>query len=245
MSESCVVSRLGRFIELTDSERAFMAYMEENERAVSRGDELIRIGDSVDQIHILKFGWAVVLSHEIRGRTPILRTYIPGEVIGMAEIGTDNALHALTMQTDGRICPFPRKGMAEMFAEAPRVAALLLALGSIDQLALREEAKALGRMTAEERMIQYLLTFRERLAVADVGLGNRFHLPFNQAEIGDALGLTSVYVNRVIRKLTEDGRIQFERPYVRLLDRPWLEAQIGYQSPYDRLDTSWFPEPKG
>ena len=243
MSDSCVVSRLSRFVDLTDGEREFIARMERNEREVARGEEIIRIGDVVDHIHVLKFGWAVVRADDVRGRSPILRTYIPGEVIGMAEIGTNSALHSLTMQTDGRICPFPRTGVSELLEQAPRVAALLMALGSIDQLAQREEAKALGRMTAEERMIQYLLSFRERLAVANVGLGNRFHLPFNQAEIGDALGLTSGYVNRVIRKLTEEGRIQFERPYVRLLDREWLEAAVSYKSPYDRLDTTWFPKP--
>ena len=242
--ESCLVSRLSRFVTLTDGEREFIRYMEDEEREVSRGEQLVRIGDPVDALYVLKFGWAVVRSGEVRGRAPILRTYIPGEVIGLAEIGTKSALHALTMQTDGRVCPFPRTAVAEMFERAPRVAALLMAIGSIDQLALRQEAMALGRMTAEERMIQYLLLFRERLSVANVGLGNRFHLPFNQAEIGDALGLTSVYVNRVIRKLTEEGRVQFDRPYVRLVDRAWMEQSIDYKSPYDLLDTSWFPAPR-
>ena len=241
--DSCLVSRLERFVTLTDGERDFVRYIEKDEREVSRGQQIVHIGESVDMLHVLKFGWAVVRAEEVRGRAPILRTYIPGEVIGLAEIGTNSAMHALVMQTDGRVCPFPRTAVAEMYDRAPRVAALLMAIGSMDQLALRQEAMALGRMTAEERMIQYLLQFRERLSVANVGLGNRFHLPFNQAEIGDALGLTSVYVNRVIRKLTEDGRLKFERPYVRLLDRDWMENEISYQSPYARLDTSWFPEP--
>lgn len=239
--ESCLVSRLERFIKLTDTEKSFVAYMEKDERHLDAGASLVKIGDPVDELLVLKFGWAVVRSPKVRGRSQILRIYLPGEVVGLAEVGRTHAIHELQLHTDGAVCPFPRSAMARMFAEAPRLAALLTSISSMDQLTLRERVVSLSRRTAEDQLIEFLVTLRDRLSVANVGVGNRFNLPFTQAEIGDILGLTSVYVNKLFKKLREEGRIEIERRTIRLLDREGMEKQVGYVSIYDDIDTSWYP----
>ncbi|RVT87153.1 Crp/Fnr family transcriptional regulator [Rhodobacteraceae bacterium CCMM004] len=239
--KSCLVSRLSRFVDLSEGEMAFVARMERNERFVSSGQALHEIGDPVQNLYVLKYGWAVVRSAEVRGRSQILRIYLPGEVIGLAEVGRGEALHRLVMQTDGTVCPFPRTAIAEMFKEAPRLSALLTSISSLDQLSLRQRVVALSRMTAEHRMIEFLITLRDRLDIARVGNNNRFQLPFSQSEIGDFLGLTPVYVNKLMRKLREEGRIEVDRPYVRILDREGMERQVGYSRIFDSIDTSWFP----
>jgi CRP-like cAMP-binding protein len=132
--------------------------------------------------------------------------------------------------------------MARMYAEAPRLAALLTSISSMDQLTLRERVVSLSRRTAEDQLIEFLVTLRDRLIVSNVGVGNRFNLPFTQAEIGDILGLTSVYVNKLFKKLREEGRIEIDRRTIRLLDREGMEKQVGYVSIYDDIDTSWYPK---
>lgn len=240
--ESCLVSRLQRFIELTPNERKFIAYMERDERHLDAGSKVLAIGDQVDELHVLKFGWAVVRSPQVRGRSQILRVYLPGEVIGLAEMGRTHAMHELQLHTDGAICPFPKSAIARMFEESPRLAALLTSIASMDQLTLRERVVSLSRRTAEDQLIEFLVMLRDRLSVANVGMGNRFNLPFTQAEIGDILGLTSVYVNKLFKKLREEGRIEVERRTIRLLDREGMEQQVGFTSIYDDIDTSWYPQ---
>ncbi len=119
---------------------------------------------------------------------------------------------------------------------------MLNALSSIDQIALRDQCAALGLMTAEDRLIQFLLQLRARLEIGDADIGDRFHLPFSQAEIGEAVGMTPVYVNKLLRKLSTDGLIRVERPYMRLLDRVALENQVAFRNRFDQLDHSWFPK---
>ena len=239
--ESCLVSRLERFIELTTDEKRFIAYMEKDERHLDAGTRIVAIGEQVDELHVLKFGWAVVRSPKVRGRSQILRVYLPGEVIGLAEMGRTHAIHDLSLHTDGAICPFPRSAVARMYHEAPRLAALLSSISSIDQLSLRERVVSLSRRTAEDQLIEFLVTLRDRLSVANVGMSNRFNLPFTQAEIGDILGLTSVYVNKLFKKLREDKRVEIDRRSIRLLDREGMEKQVGFTSIYDDIDTSWYP----
>jgi CRP-like cAMP-binding protein len=145
------------------------------------------------------------------------------------------------MQTDGVVCPFPRKGLAPLITDYPRLAALLIAVGSLDQIALRYHAASLGAMDATMKMKFFLLHLRSRLAVANVGLGNRFRVPFSQVEIGQAVGLTSIYVNKLLRSFIAKGEIEIERPYFRLLQREEWEADVEFTDAFREMDTSWFP----
>ncbi len=145
------------------------------------------------------------------------------------------------MQTDGVICPFPRKGLGPLYADHPRLGALLTAVGSLDQIALRHHAASLGAMDATGKLKFWLLQLRSRLEVANVGLGNRFRVPFSQVEIGQAVGLTSIYVNKLLRRFVENGEIEIERPYIRLLAREQWEKDCEFVDAFVDMDTSWFP----
>lgn len=241
--ESCLVSRLSRFVDLTERERAFVAEMEKDERPCRKGRTVISVGDRSDGVTILKSGWAIVRSDSTDGRSQILRIYLPGEVMGLAEIGSSRANHRVVMQTDGVLCPFPRKGLAPLFSDHPRLGALLTAVGSLDQIALRHHASSLASMDATRKLKFWLLQLRSRLEIANVGLGNRFPVPFSQVEIGQAVGLTSIYVNKLLRRFVEDGEIEIERPYMRLLDRERWEKDCEFVDPFVDMDTSWFPQP--
>ena len=93
----------------------------------------------------------------------------------------------------------------------------------------RQRLVAIGSFPAEERLIHFLLDIQKRLGSG----GNssaRFPLPLTQGEIGSCLGLTSVYVNRVIRKLGRCGLIEFEGRHVRIADHRVLSASVGDQT---------------
>ncbi len=239
--QSCLVSRLSRFVSLTDHECAFIAEMEKDEHPRKKGRSVVSVGDRTEGIMVLKTGWAVVKADSSDGRSQILRVYLPGEVMGLAEIGSSRANHRITMQTDGVICPFPRSGLAPLYSEYPRLGALLTAVGSLDQIALRHHASSLGSMDASGKLKFWLLQLRSRLEVANVGLGNRFQVPFSQVEIGQAVGLTSIYVNKLLRRFVENGDIEIERPYVRLLKRDEWEKDCEFVNAFVDMDTSWFP----
>lgn len=239
--QSCLVSRLSRFVSLTDHECAFIAQMEKDERPRKKNRPVVSVGDPVDGVMVLKSGWAVVKADSSDGRSQILRVYLPGEVMGLAEIGSSHASHRIVMQTDGMICPFPRKGLSPLFSDYPRLAALLISVSSLDQIALRHHASCLGSMDATGKLKFWLLQLRSRLEVANVGLGNRFQVPFSQVEIGQAVGLTSIYVNKLLRGFVANGEIEIDRPYIRILAREQWEKDCEFVDAFVDMDTSWFP----
>ena len=199
------------------------------------------IGDETDRLYVLKYGWAIVRGITGEGRRPILRVYLPGEVIGLAEVARTRADHELIMRTDGCVCPFPRSAVADMFEKTPRLAALLMSLNSIEQLELREKLTAMGSMSALDRLMLFLVALRDQLSVANVDFGNRFHLPLTQREVGDVLGLTSIYVNKLFRQLTREGMIEVDGRYIRLLEREKMAERVKYSNWRSQIDTSWYP----
>ncbi|KZX93764.1 MULTISPECIES: Crp/Fnr family transcriptional regulator [unclassified Sulfitobacter] len=239
--DSCLVNRLSHYVDLTQRECDFIEKIEMDRQFVKKGDILHGPGDNIGIIHILNEGWACATGHTMTEKSHKFRVYLPGEVIGIAELGLSQAHHTIAMQTDGVLCPFPRSGLAEMLQDFPRLSALMLAISALDQVALREHAVTLAAMDAEGRLKHFLLQLRARLHVANVGLGNRIRVPFSQAELGELVGLTPIYVNRLLRRWVETGELSIDRPYFRLQNREKWEKELGFISPFDNMDTSWFP----
>ena len=241
-NESCLVRRLSAFVSLTDKESRFIASLEDDAVEHRAGDVLIDAAETPG-IMVLNSGWALSRVTK-KGESAVVRIFLPGEVIGLAELGVKRHVgQQVVMQTEGVVCPFNRIAIRELYSEMPRLAALLMAISGLDQVTLRDRLASSFVSEAEERLMWYLLDLRARLAVAGVGSGNRFRVPFTQAEIGQAIGVTSIYISRMFSTLVRDGWLEIDRPYYRLLRREEMEERISFVDHYAALDQSWFPEP--
>src|SRR5262252_5698077 len=75
-----------------------------------------------------------------------------------------------------------------------------------------------AQRSAYQRISHLLLELFVRLKGAGLADGMSFDMPLTQELIGDALGLTTVHVNRTIRSLREDGLIKMSNKCVTILD---------------------------
>ena len=241
---SSLARSLGRHLDLTAAERAFVGRMTESPESVSKGHVISRAGHAADTIPVLDDGWATASGTAPSGQTHSFRLYLPGEVIGLAELGARRTRHDVRMRTAGAVCRFPRTGLAEMYTRHPRLAALFAALASLNEGILRDHAVALARMDGERRLKTFLLQLRARLHVESVGTGDRVRVPFSQAEIGEMTGMTPIYVNRLLRGWVASGDLTVDRPYFHLRARDRWETETGFVDPFGAVDTSWFPGPR-
>jgi CRP-like cAMP-binding protein len=79
---------------------------------------------------------------------------------------------------------------------------------------------------------------RHRLRVAGLADGQAFSFPFTQSDLADALGLTAIHTNRVLRDLREDGLLIFRGAAVQLLDLESLQDMTEFDASYLALGTS-------
>jgi CRP-like cAMP-binding protein len=59
-------------------------------------------------------------------------------------------------------------------------------------------------------MAHFLLELGSRLALVGMGGKEGYGCPLTQYHLADALGLSAVHVNRVLRKLRESGLVTFQ-----------------------------------
>ncbi len=82
----------------------------------------------------------------------------------------------------------------------------------------------MGRRSAYQRIAHLLCETGWRLQAVGRGTGSCFALPLTQAEIGDAMGLSTVHVNRTLQQLRADGLIATQGQAITILDGERLRS---------------------
>ncbi|NIJ23260.1 Crp/Fnr family transcriptional regulator [Sphingomonas japonica] len=228
-------------ITLTTDEHAALDRIEERRRQVRKGTVIQHSEERVTELFVLREGMMMSYVLLPDGSRQILRFYFPGEIMGMAGMGYRNAPETLCALADCVVCPFEKAAVSRLMVDHPRLGAMLMAFSQIERAVLTDRLASLGRTSARARVGALLLELHNRLRARD-GRGNgTFPLGLTQEEIGDATGLTSVHVNRMLRQLEEDGLITREAGHVTIGDVAALARATHHVDRYAALDLSWLP----
>ena len=241
MSGSCFAERLSDLVPLTPAEHAALERLEERERSVRRGVMIQRENDRTGDMFVVRKG--VLMSSMLLddGSRQILRFLFPGDVIALSSLVYREAPETLTALSDAIVAPFERATLSEIIAAHPRLAALLLVYSQVERAALTDRLAALGRTSARTRVAAVLIDMRNRLRTGDKAITDTFTLGLTQEELGDATGLTSVHVNRMLRQIEEEGLIARENGRVTFTNERGLLRAANYVDRYEGLDLSWLP----
>jgi CRP-like cAMP-binding protein len=232
---------LEKHLPLTGAERQALTRLEENQRKVKRGAMIQRANEPVTELFVLRAGRVMSFVILPDGSRQILRVFFPGDFIGSASTVYSKAPESLMALSDATLCPFDKHALRTLLEEHPRVAALMFILAQTERVALTDRLASLGRSSARARVASFLLDIIDRLRVMDDTITNSFDLRLTQEEIGDAIGLTSVHVNRMIRQMEADKLISRSNGTITLLDEQAL-GEIGhYTNRYVDLDLDWLP----
>lgn len=107
----------------------------------------------------------------------------------------------------------------------PQAAAGLLDLACLELERARAHMLLLGRRSAEEKVVCFLLSYAARTAGRFAGEGV-VHLPFSRQDLADHLGLTIETVSRTFSQLNRQGLIALLTPQHIALLRPGPLARI-------------------
>jgi CRP-like cAMP-binding protein len=81
-----------------------------------------------------------------------------------------------------------------------------------------------SRRPAARRMAHLLAEVARRLDAVGRSQDDTYYLPLTQTDLADALGLTSIHVNRVLQVLRKDGVLELKGHVLRFGDAARLEA---------------------
>jgi CRP/FNR family nitrogen fixation transcriptional regulator len=169
--------------------------------------------------------WYNVISGTVRicklladGRRHIAEFYFPGDCFGLPASGVRIA----SAEAVGEVVVmrYPQRASDRLIDENPRLVRGLYDRTLRELIHAQTRMLLLGRMTASERVANFLLEISDRKDTP-----HALDLPMSRNDIADYLGLTIETVCRVLSGFRRNGIIAIPMPYrIELRDREALEA---------------------
>jgi len=162
-------------------------------------------GEPSTGIFTLVSGWAFRYKRLHDGRRQILDFRLPGDFFGLGHGGSQAQDHSVECITPVVLCVFDKPQFEGAMQSDPALAALVRRILRAEEGAMFEHLVDIGRRSATEAVGHMLLELCLRQRQGRVSRGCSCQFPITQLHLADALGLTATHVNRVLRKLREDG----------------------------------------
>ena len=205
-------------------------------RSKSALEFIVREEDRPTHCCVLLSGYA--FRHKVAGNggRQIFSIHMKGDVVDLHNSLLRYADHNIQALNAIQIALIPVEAIKNLVAQFPTVGRAMWYETLVDAAIFREWTLNVGRRDAPTRTAHMLCEFAIRLQVAGLGEQSEFELPMTQEQLGDALGLSVVHINRTLMKLADEGLIARFKKAVRVLDFEQLARRGDFNSRYLHLD---------
>lgn len=191
---------------------------------------LYQEGSNPDYVYTLFNGWMAVYQTSRSGKRQILRFALPGDFLGFQADSNGIISHSVSAITETIVCAFPRATLVELFQNQPLLALRLASMESRD-MSLCQHHQAFRSSKDSHESIAFLLLelfhrTRQQMRHSFDPVNNSIDFPLTQEDIGDAVGLTNIHVNRVLRQFRKLGLIECRQRKLQILGEEKL-SEIG------------------
>lgn len=183
---------------------------------------LYREGESSNDAYTLFDGWVILYRSLANGKAQILRFALPGDFLALHPDQNGPRTHSAQAVTESVVCAFPRTELVDMLHNHPKIAMRLNWIHTRDMTMCQEHLLGIGRKSAEERIAFLLMELFHRMRLRGRANGNQIVFPITQEHIADAVGLTVVHTNRILRQLRDALLIDCARQRLTILDEKRL-----------------------
>lgn len=220
--EKCGVCKMTLLGELETTVLDKVMKLRSSQYIYSPGEYLYHAGETPDRALTIHKGWVILFKDLDDGSRQILRFALAGDLLSY-RIGLKNTLdHSAIAVSDVTVCSFPIESFRQEKSILPD---LSFAISSISELMTAQcyaTFTSIAKESGEAKVAFLLLSLFLResehsLKKKDINEGIFF--PITQEDIADALGLTSIHVNRIYQGLRKQGLIECKSKHLRVIDQ--------------------------
>ncbi|WP_340107611.1 Crp/Fnr family transcriptional regulator [Pikeienuella sp. HZG-20] len=224
--------KLGAVGELTGAEKEALGEFLGRPRTFEAGTSITRESPAGNSTFVLLRGWVASSRTLANGKSQIIDFRVPGDLLNArGDVGGDAGLDLMPL-TYVEICKLQAPIDVVLRQSSPRVAAALLWSMTEDARVLAEHLVNVGRRDPRARTAHLLLELGVRLQRLGLGTRTRFKCPLTQMLLADALGMSGIHLNRILRLLRELGLVRFQRHLVEIDDVEKLASFAGFNQTY-------------
>ncbi len=236
-----LLHKLEMWHPLNDAEREAIRELPHVVREIDAHQYLIWDGDKPQNTCLILSGFAIRHKLAGNGNRQIMSIHMKGDLIDLQNSLLGVADHNVQMLTDGTLALIPVEAVLEIAFRLPAVGMGMWYETLVEGSIFREWILNVGRRDAFTAVAHLLCEFALRMQVAEIGKATSYELPFTQEQLADAVGLTSVHVNRTLMKLETEGYIRRSKRTITIDDWPRLAKVADFEPRYLHIDRAALP----
>lgn len=226
------IKKLNALAALTAEDIAVLADATARPREYKARQDIIREGDEPGPLFIVLDGWVCRYKILPNGARQIMAFLMPGDACDLHIPLLDEMDHSIQSVTKATVAIISRDEMNAMLDNHHNIARAMYAAQLIDEGIMRAWIMSIGRRNATERVAHLVCELYLRARTIGLTAEGEFSLPLSQAVLADALGMTAVHINRVLKDLRIAGAMSLKRGSLTVLDPVALIQIAGFDENY-------------
>ena len=226
------IEKLSGMCSLSTGEIAAIKAATARTRTYRAKQDLIREGDEPGPVFIILEGWACRYKILPGGTRQIMAFLMPGDACDLHMNMLTAMDHGIQAVTSAQVATISRVEMDRMMLDHPAIGRAMYIAQLIDEGTMRAWIVSMGRRSSIERVAHLICELYLRMRNIGRSPGGNFALPLSQIVLADALGMTPVHINRVLRELREAGAMALKRGNLEIIDPVKLVQIAGFDENY-------------
>jgi CRP-like cAMP-binding protein len=207
LDQDQLVRKLTSLIDLSDEEKKALRELPATIRSFDADQDVVRERERPTTCTVVLAGFLCRYKLLPDGKRQIMGFYIPGDLPDLQSLYLEVMDHSLGTLVPSTVALIPHESFRAIMRRHDNLAAALWRNILVDAATFRECMVGLGRRSARGRIAHLLCELLVRSRAMGLTTDRSYELPITQAELGDALGLSTVHVNRVLQELRSEKLI--------------------------------------
>lgn len=225
-----LIRKLETLGRLTPEDRLSIESMPLMGKDFGPGQEIAQEGDEPTHCCLVVNGLLKRYSALSNGVLQTLSIHVAGDIPDLQGLHLRTMDHTLASVGDSLVALIAHRDLLEVLRKAPRLVALLWRESLIDAAIARMWVKVLGGHDAHGKFAHLMCELYVRMDVVGLAEGNSCPLPLSQIHLGQALGTSSVHINRTLKRLRSEGLVEIKNGRLYILDWDRL-SEVGEFDP--------------
>jgi len=196
-----LVRKLECYVRLSEADRLCLIDAVGPGRMIAARTDIIHEGDDPRAVSIILDGWACRYRQFINGRRQIVSFLLPGDPCDPHIFLLDEMDHTIGAITPALLGQISGAALQAMTARKPQLDLAFHREALATAAVQREWTISLGSRTGIERLAHLFCELYARLAAVGLAEAKICPMPITQSDLGDAMGQTSVHINRTLQEL--------------------------------------------
>lgn len=172
------------------------------------------------------------------GQRQILSLHLPGDIPDIHSLLIEQMDHNLGTLTPSIVGLIPHEAVRSLTRTYFRIAEAFWRETLIEAAIYREWMVGIGRRSAPSRIAHLFCEFVVKMTAIGLSDGKTCELPLTQPEIADALGLSTVHMNKKLREIRQAGLVRLRSNRLTILNWPGLCRLAEFDPDYLHLRES-------